>query len=186
MTLTSITNPLWIDSVAADKCNGVIGMTPCPGKKEHNAIFGDWDRDLDTDLRTIKDWGASALVSLMGKEEMAWYGIADLADKTTRLGMKHYHLPIIDMDIPDEHFDESWHRTGEKLRNYLLSGESIVIHCLGGLGRTGTIAGRLLVELGVDAETAIQRIRAARPGSIQTDIQEAYVRSCKPVITEEE
>ena len=34
MTLTSITNPLWIDSVAADKCNGVIGMTLCPGKKE--------------------------------------------------------------------------------------------------------------------------------------------------------
>jgi hypothetical protein len=44
----------------------------------------------------------------------------------------------------------------------------------------------LLVELGVDAETAIQRIRTARPGSIQTDIQETYVRSCKTVITEEE
>ena len=186
MTLTSITNPLWIDSVAADKCNGVIGMTLCPGKKEYNAICGDWDRDLDTDLRTIRDWGASALVSLMEKEEMACYGVADMADKTTRLGMKHYHLPIIDMDIPDEHFDENWHRTGGKLRNYLLSGESIVIHCLGGLGRTGTIAGRLLVELGVDAETAIQRIRAARRGTIQTVIQEAYVRSCKPVITEKE
>jgi len=49
-----------------------------------------------------------------------------------------------------------------------------------------TFVGRLLVELGVDTETAIQRIRAARPGSIQTDIQEAYVRSCKTVITEEE
>ncbi len=186
MTLTSITNPLWIDSVAVIKCNGVIGMTLCPGKKEYNAISGDWDRDLDTDLKTIREWGARSLVSLMEKEEMAWYGVADLADKTTRLGMKHYHLPIIDLDIPDEHFEESWQNTGEKLRNYLLSGESIVIHCLAGLGRTGTIAGRLLVELGVDAETAIQRIRAARPGTIQTVMKEAYVRSCKPVITEQE
>ncbi len=53
-------------------------------------------------------------------------------------------------------------------------------------GEDGDDCGHLLVELGVDAETAIQRIRAARHGPIQTDIQEAYVRSCKSVITEEE
>ncbi len=53
-------------------------------------------------------------------------------------------------------------------------------------GKDEDNCGHLLVELGVDAETAIQRIRAARPGSIQTDIQETYVRSCKTVITEEE
>ncbi|MCH8846700.1 MAG: hypothetical protein IIC11_08200 [Proteobacteria bacterium] len=53
-------------------------------------------------------------------------------------------------------------------------------------GEDGDDFGHFLVELGVDAETAIQRIRVARPGSIQTDIQEAYVRSCKLVITEQE
>ena len=178
MPLTSFSNPLRIDAVSPDGCDGVIGMTLCPGKKEDNAISGDWDRDLDTDLRVIHDWGATALVSLMEAEEMAWYGVADMPEKAAELGLAHYHLPIIDMDIPDEQFEESWQVTGAEIRNRLMSGEAIVIHCLGGLGRTGTIAGRLLVELGLDPDTAIRRIRAARHGTIQTVMQEAYVRSC--------
>ena len=178
MSLTSFSSPLRIDSVSPDGCDGVIGMTLCPGKKEDNAISGDWDRDLDVDLKVISDWGASTLVSLMEGEEMAWYGVADLPEKATRLGLVHYHLPIIDMDIPDESFEENWRVAGARLRNTLLAGESIVIHCLGGLGRTGMIAGRLLVELGADPDIAIRRIRTARHGTIQTVLQEAYVRSC--------
>ena len=183
MKLTSYRNPLRIDPVSPDHCTGVIGMTLCPGKKESGAITGDWDRDLDLDLKCISDWGAVALVSLMEKEEMAWYGVADLPEKAIRLGLDHYHLPIVDFDIPDRHFEERWQNAGVNLRNYLLSGQSIVIHCLGGLGRTGTVAGRLLVEFGTEPETAIRRIRSARPGTIQSIMQERYVRNCKPVNT---
>ena len=47
-------------------------------------------------------------------------------------------------------------------------------------GRTGTIAGRLMIELGDTADAAINAIRAARPGSIETfeheNAQENYVR----------
>lgn len=156
-------------------------MTLCPGKKEANAISGDWDRDLDADLMRIKDWGASALVSLMEKDELAWYGVGDISEKTKELGIEHFHLPIIDMDIPDAGFEHNWLESGEKLRSLLLSGRSIVIHCLGGLGRTGTIAARLLIELGTEPEVAIARVRTARPGTIQTIMQEAYVRRCKPI-----
>ena len=182
MALTSYTSPLRIDSVSPDHCSGIIGMTLCPGKKEANAISGDWDRDLDLDLKRINDWGAVALVSLMEKEEMAWYGVAMLPEKAVQSGLDYYHLPIVDMDIPDEYFEDCWQTTGTNLRNYLVSGKSIVIHCLGGLGRTGTIAARLLVELGTDPETAIRRIRTTRPGAIQSIMQETYVRCCKPVI----
>lgn len=184
MKLTSYKSPLWIDPVRLNHCNGVIGMTLCPGKKEANAIAGDWDRDLDIDLKKIRDWGASALVSLMEKEEMAWYGVADLPGKAIQLGLDHYHLPIVDFDIPDKSFEEHWQTAGANLRNYLLCGNSIVIHCLGGLGRTGTIAARLLVELGADPETAIRRVRQARPGTIQSLMQETYVRCCRPVISD--
>lgn len=174
--------PLEIDRVTIDHCVGVIGMACCPGRKYSYAIHVEWDQDLDTDLKTIRDWGAGTLVSLMEQDEMEFYGITALPEKTIQLGMQHLHLPIVDMDIPDRHFETRWQSAGETLRNALLSGESIVIHCLGGLGRTGTIAGRLLVELGTDPETAIQKIRLARPGTIQTIFQENYVRCCKRVI----
>lgn len=156
-------------------------MTMCPGMQDVNAIFGDWQRDLDLDLMKIRDWGASAVVSLMEKEEMEWFSVADIPEKTLALGMRHYHLPIVDMDIPDAEFEENWLEQGTGLRNILSAGGSIVIHCHAGLGRTGTVAARLLIELGMAADTAINRVRSARRGAIQTVQQEAYVRRCRPV-----
>lgn len=172
---------LRIDPVIPDNCNGVIGMVICPGRRVSFAMGDDWDRDLDNDLQAIRDWGARALVSLMEKDEMEFYGVGELPAKVIRLGMSHFHLPIADMDVPGKSFERQWQTSGEELRDMLLSGQSIVIHCLGGLGRTGTIAGRLLVELGADPDTAIRRIRGARAGTIQTIMQETYVRCCKPL-----
>ena len=169
--------PLWIDSVVVDRCGGVIGMTLCPGKR--GAPFFPGDRDLDIDLAAIRDWGASALVSLMEMEEMEWFGVTELPDKAVELGLRHYHLPITDMDVPGKRFEENWQTAGEELKGLLLAGEAIVIHCLAGLGRTGTVAARLLIELGMEPEAAVRHIRQARPGTIQSMVQEVYVRRCK-------
>jgi hypothetical protein len=56
-------------------------------------------------------------------------------------------------------------------------GENILIHCKGGLGRAGMISGRLLVELGESPYEAIAKVRAARPGAIDTAAQENWVKS---------
>ena len=53
------------------------------------------------------------------------------------------------------------------------------VSSLPGIGRTGTIAARLLVEFGVAPEEAIQMIRRARPGTIETMAQEEYVLRLK-------
>ena len=64
----------------------------------------------------------------------------------------------------------------EQLRERLASGASVVIHCLGGLGRTGMITARLLIEFGAEPDEAIAAVRAARPGAVQTFAQERYLR----------
>ena len=92
-----------------------------------------------------------------------------------RRNMLWFHLPIVDVSIPDEWFEEEWDTAGEELRSILHSGSDVLVHCRGGLGRAGTIAARLLVELGVEPATAIANVRRVRSGAIETSDQEKYV-----------
>jgi len=55
-----------------------------------------------------------------------------------------------------------------------------LVHCDGGLGRTGMILALYLVrKQKVDAKTAIKRIRSLRPGSIETQDQETAILADK-------
>jgi ADP-ribosyl-[dinitrogen reductase] hydrolase len=87
--------------------------------------------------------------------------------------MSWLHLPIADVPTPDERFGQEWDVAGEELRSILRSGSDVLVHCRGGLGRAGTIAARLLVELGMDPATAIASV--VRPGAIETSDQEKFV-----------
>jgi ADP-ribosyl-[dinitrogen reductase] hydrolase len=71
MTLrTSISHPLQIAVVGAGPDFGNIGITFCSGKKQPGAMTGGWERDLDTDLDAIRDWGAAAVVTLIEDHEI--------------------------------------------------------------------------------------------------------------------
>lgn len=179
MINTSISNPLYIDSVKVPRGNGLIGMTICPGKICHGA-YGIHKRGLAADLEVIRAWGTEILVSLIEEQEYEEYGIGDMGSMIPK-GIIHIKLPIRDMDIPDSRWESEWARVGPDIRAVLRRGGKVCIHCLGGLGRTGTVAARLLVEFGMDPEQAIQEVRSARPGAIQTQAQERYVYSFESV-----
>jgi ADP-ribosylglycohydrolase len=180
---TSSSHPLRVDSLAIEGLTGVIGLTFCPGKKQRGALSGDWDRDLVVDLEAIKSSGAEALVTLMETDELTAVRVpvTELGEKAASLGLEWHHLPIRDVDAPDERFEDLWTYSGLRLRNLLVQGKKVVVHCLGGLGRTGTIAARLLVEFGANPDAAIRTVRAARTGAIETRKQEDYVKHCKPL-----
>jgi ADP-ribosyl-[dinitrogen reductase] hydrolase len=138
-------------------------------------MSGAWDRDLALDLDAIRDWGASAIVTLLEPEELTLLRVERLGEEVRRRNMLWFHLPIVDVSIPDQRFDEKWDNAGEELCSILRNGSDVLVHCRGGLGRAGTIASRLLIELGMAPKTAIARVRAARPGAIETRDQEEYV-----------
>jgi protein-tyrosine phosphatase len=99
-----------------------------------------------------------------------------LGSEIERRGMEWVHMPIPDVSTPGTAFEAKWPEVSRSLRSRLDAGENILVHCRGGLGRAGMIAARLLVETGVEPEVAIERVRAVRPGAIETGAQERWVR----------
>lgn len=149
-------------------------MTLCPGKKIESGVSGAWVRDLATDLSVIADWGAAALLSLMEPHEFEMLGVARMTE-CLPTGIEHFILPIVDGGVPSGTWERAWAKVGAQVRERLVFGERLVIHCRGGLGRTGMVAARLLVEFGEEPAMAIRKVRQARPGAIENRRQEDYV-----------
>jgi ADP-ribosyl-[dinitrogen reductase] hydrolase len=174
---TSQSHPLQIAEVRPSPGHGLIGLTFCPGKKQAGAFTGSWDRDLDLDCDAIRDWGASAVVTLVEDHELRSLAVAGLGMAVQERGMAWHHLPIRDVSTPSPAFEAAWVDAGGQLRALVRKGGNVLIHCKGGLGRAGMIAARLLVELGLPPEHAIAQIRAVRPGAIETRAQVDHVLS---------
>ncbi len=180
-TRTSEDSPLRLAAVTPGDGQGRIGITLCPGKTDPAAMSGPVDRDLPTDLDAIRDWGVTAMVSLITDEEIDYLGVSDLEKEVRDRHMEWWHAPIPDEQPPDPAFEREWAVAGEAIRDRLRLGFDVLVHCKGGLGRAGTIAARLLVELGADPGDAIRRVRGARsPDAIETTCQEEHVRRCRP------
>jgi ADP-ribosyl-[dinitrogen reductase] hydrolase len=169
-------SPLQIAEVLLGAGEGRLGLTLCPGKKDASR---NWDRDLKEDMRAIRAWGASIVVTLIEDHEFHLLAVENMEQEVRALGMEWRHLPIRDVDVPDHRFEDAWVQMGAELHDKLDAGARILIHCRGGLGRTGLVAGRILVERGCDPGTAVRRVRAVRPHAIETAAQERYVLNAK-------
>ncbi len=178
-TLNSENSPLRIDTIALPGKRGHIGMTLCPGKKDRGYSGTVWDRNLATDLDAIADWGANAVVTLLEEFELKMLGIPTLPSLLEGRDIEWYHLPIRDVDIPDDSFEEKWLESGQRIKSILLGGGKVLLHCRGGIGRTGTIAARLLVEFGFKPSDAVTLVRKTRPSTIETEAQEQNVLKLK-------
>jgi len=169
-------SPLRIAEISFDKGQGGLGLTICPGKKD---LPYKWNRDLEEDLSVIQKWGASTVVTLIEAHEFELLKVGRLGELVQELGMRWIHLPIRDVDVPDDRFEQKWVVAGPEIHQRMRAGERILIHCRGGLGRTGLVAALILVERGCGPRDAIQQVRAARRGAIETFAQEQYVLRAK-------
>jgi ADP-ribosyl-[dinitrogen reductase] hydrolase len=178
---TSHSHPLQIAIVQAQAGQGQIGITFCPGKKQSDAMTGAWNRDLSLDLDAVRAFNAAALISLIEHHEIEALGVSELGTEALSRHMDWLHLPIADVSVPGPEFERAWQVHGPGLRARIRDGFNVVVHCKGGLGRAGTIAARLLIELGVGPRDAVQRVRSVRPGAVETSSQLAYVQALRPV-----
>jgi len=89
-------------------------------------------------------------------------------------GFAHHLMPIPDGGVPTP---EQFAEFVRFVRAQLLAGNPTAVHCAAGLGRTGTVLAGYLIAEGTPADVAINRIRQARPGAIETREQVRFLHS---------
>ena len=169
-----LSGPLRIAEVPTP-VTGSLGITHCPGRNTVDSAGCQWKRNLRDDLRDLTAWGASAVLTLVEDSEFARLGVPEFAAEIRTTPLAWYHMAIPDMSTPGKTFDEAWARDGARIFESLRAGERVLVHCSGGLGRSGMVAAKLLTALGASANHAIAAVRRARPGAIETDGQLDYV-----------
>jgi ADP-ribosyl-[dinitrogen reductase] hydrolase len=154
--------------------SGRFGMTYAPGKKGPRMGGGAWDRDLGKDLDRLALLGVDSLVCLVEDFELPMLGIPDLAAETLKRHMRFVHYPIIDVSVPDD--IQGFHDFIMGLCWRVETGDTVVLHCRGGRGRTGLVMAACLMYLGMGPYEAIRVTREARAETIETQEQEDFLK----------
>lgn len=136
---------------------GALAGSGRPGSRYR----ADVAKALETDLSYLEDQGIGAVLTLTE---------TPLADEVLgRFPFTSKHIPITDMTAPSP----------EQLRAALgfideqrAAGRAVVVHCLVGQGRTGTILAAYLIRAGVVPEDALDQVRAVCPHAVENEAQE--------------
>ena len=103
------------------------------------------------------------------------FGAGRLGSALSARKIVWYHCPINDRQVPDFGFEGMWSKIEAELLRLLCEQRRVLLHCAAGLGRTGTVAAKLLIASGVPAPQALARVRAVRPGTVETAAQARYL-----------
>ncbi len=153
--------------------DGLLAGCPRPGGRERSNPFenkkepSEADHRLDDDLTWLEEQGIGAVLSLT-ETPLAAETLANHPNLTV------LHLPVPDMTPPT---------TGQLIRalefidEQHALGKAVVVHCLMGQGRTGTVLAAYLIRGGASAAEALRTIRGVCVGAVESSSQERALYS---------
>lgn len=129
-----------------------------------------WSSDITSELDALKKYNIDKVIMLQTSPEIS---------NEPRLYRKHMqwdviHFPILDYSVPQSLSD--FHSIITNTCRDLMNGKNILVHCMGGNGRTGLFAAGILVRLGYDHREAKAIIRKMRPRALEVIEQETFIK----------
>lgn len=177
--MTSDSHPLRVDFVQSEEFPALnrLGMTFAPGKKQKDAISGEWNRNMYRDMLRLREhYDVDLQVSLLEGTEFNDLGLDGFEGQSQRRGISLIKFPIHDVSVPTSM--KSFAKMIREIVRQLNDGKRVVVHCKGGLGRTGLAAACVIVAASrsrISSTEAIKIVRQARPGAVETIQQENFV-----------
>ncbi len=157
----------------------IINPYPLPDEmdyywlKSNKILVGQVPKTSD-DIHRLKSLGVGQIISLLEDD----YGLESTWANTLKVGYKRFSIPDFGTPGLDVLFSII-----TAMEECIASGHVVYVHCMMGLGRSGTVVASFLVKEGMKAKDAIKKVRDLRPGSIQTEAQEQLVylfeKECK-------
>ena len=168
----------WLDAAQlGDDLPGRLGLTILPGKQGVSFRYPGrvYRRDLDDDFAALRAAGVHRLVLLVEDGELARWSDPKIVERGRAAGVSVLRHPIRDgrppASIAEAELILREIRDGRRTSN-------VAVACMGGVGRTGTVAACALVQAGMPPGEAIAAVRAVRhPSAVETSAQEEFVRS---------
>uniref|UniRef100_A0A8C6U0K1 Cyclin-dependent kinase inhibitor 3 n=1 Tax=Neogobius melanostomus TaxID=47308 RepID=A0A8C6U0K1_9GOBI len=155
-----------------------LGICALPGCK-----YKDIRRSLQRDVEELQSQGVQSVFVFCTRGELNKYRVPSLLEAYRQCGFAVHHMPFLDGDAPEL---EHCCRILEQLRHNLDNNRRTVIHCYGGLGRSGLIAACLLLQLSLTMtpNKAIEILREHRGGgAIQTVRQYNFLHEFRDKLT---
>jgi protein-tyrosine phosphatase len=168
----------WLEpSQLGDALPGRLGLTILPGKRGTSFRYPGrvYRRDIDGDFGLLRAVGVRRLILLVEEAELRRWSDPEIVERGQAAGVVVYRHPIPDGRAPRS--------VGEmeiilsEIREARAS-DNVAVACMGGVGRTGTVAACALVAGGMTPDAAIETVRAVRhPTAVETSDQERFVHS---------
>lgn len=164
--------PVRIDWMVSDAgpliaTSGRLALSSCPGRP-------DLGSSVERDVQHLVTAGIGAVVTLVTDAEMERYGVVGLRRTLRNAKLVNLQFPVEDTLPPTDL--AATQALCRRMLGLLDEGTHVLVHCIGGWGRSGTIAASLLTERGFEPAAAIAAIRKARsPRCVESHAQERFV-----------